>query len=176
MPKTRVQKEETVQHLTDKLQKARAVVFADYKGMTMSQISELRDKLREVSAEFSVTKNTLMERAAKQAGLSINNPQILEGPTATLLAYEDQISPIKALVKAFKDAGLGAVKGGFLDKEGLSTARVTQLSTLPGKEELRAQAVGLIASPLRGIVGVLSANLRNLVIVLDQVKVAKGGE
>src|SRR5437867_1784695 len=105
MPKTRQQKEETVVVLTDKLARAKSVVFADYRGLTMKQLSDLRKKLREVNGELTIAKNTLLKRA---------NPDLnLEGPTATLLAYDDEISPIKILVKALKDSGLGKVKSGF---------------------------------------------------------------
>ena|SRR5579884_684948 len=175
MPKTRVQKEETVASLTDKLGRARSVVFTDYKGMTMVQLSELRKTLRDQSAEFSVTKNNLMTLALKNAGFEVDE-KVLDGPTATLFAFEDEISPIKALVKAFKDNSVGSVKGGLLNGEYLDQYRVITLSTLPSKEELRAKVVGGLGAPLYGIVGVLQANLRNLVYALEQIRVSRGGE
>ena len=96
--KTRQQKEETVAKLVEKLGKAKAIVFADYKGLSMKQLSDLRNSLSDVNGEFNITKNTLLKRAMPEANL--------EGPTATLFAYDDEISPIKILVKAFKDATL----------------------------------------------------------------------
>lgn len=178
MPKTRVQKEEAVVKLKEKLEKAKALVFADYqqaggsatKGLNMSQLSDLRNKLREVNAEFSVTKNSLLKIALPSLPDSS-----LVGPTGTLFAYDDQITPIKLLVKVFKDAGTGKVKFGFLDGEALDEAKIMQLSTLPSKDELRAKMVGVLASPLSGMVTVLQGNLRNLVYALDGIRKSKGG-
>ena len=175
MPKTRIQKEETVTNLTEKLGRSRLVVFANYQGMTMVQLSELRKALRVQSAEFSITKNNLMTLALKNASLDIDSA-VLDGPTVTLFAFEDELSPIKAMVKAFKDANVGSVKGGLLNGEYLDQQRVTTLSTLPSKDELRAKVVGSLGAPLYGIVGVLQANIRNLVYALDQIRVSKGGE
>jgi large subunit ribosomal protein L10 len=175
MPKTRIQKEETVTRLTDKLSRSKSVVFANYQGMTMTQLSELRKQLREQSAEFSITKNNLIKIALKNARLDIENSAI-EGPTATLFSFEDEISPIKALTKSFKDSSIGSVKGGVLNGEYLDQYKVTKLASLPSKDELRAQAVGALGAPLYGIVSVLQANIRNLVYALDQIRVSRGGE
>lgn len=162
MPKTRLQKIEAVTKLQEKLGRAKALVFADYKGLNMSQLSDLRNKLRDQNAEFSITKNSLLVRALPTADL--------KGPTATLFAYDDQITPIKTLVKTFKDLGLGKVKFGFLGSDALDEAKILSLSTLPSKNELRTQTVGVLVAPLQGMVGVLQANLRNLVYTLSEIK------
>lgn len=167
MPKTRAQKEGIVKDLSEKFSRAAAVVFADYKGLTMFQLSQLRHKLDEVQAEFTVTKNTLLKKA---------NPEVeMTGPTATLFAFDDQISPIKLLVKALKDAGIGKVKSGFLGQDLLDEAKILQLAALPGRDELRVKTVGILAAPLQGIVSVLSGNLRNLVYALNQIQLQRGG-
>lgn len=162
MPKTRIEKEQAVVQLQDKLKRAKALVFTDYKGLTMSQLSDLRNKLREVNGEFAITKNTLLKRALP--GSSLN------GPTATLFAYDDEISPIKILVKALKDFAKGNVKSGFLGSEALDEQKILHLSTLPSKDELRAKTVGILVAPIKGILSVLQGNLRNLVYVLEQIK------
>ena len=161
MAKTRAQKEETVQILSDKLAKAKSVVFADYRGLTMKQLSDLRNKLRDQQSEFSITKNSLLKRALPTSSFS--------GPTATLFAYDDEISPIKLLVKTLKDAGIGKVKAGLLGTESLDEFKVNQLASLPAKDELRAKTVGILVAPIQGIVSVLQGNLRNLVYVLSQI-------
>lgn len=167
MPKTRQQKEETVTKLAEKLSRAKAIVFTDYQGLNMKALSDLRNKLRDQNAEFSITKNTLLKRA---------KPEVeLEGPTATLFAYDDEISPIKILVKALKDASIGKVKSGFLGTDVLDAAKITQLSTLPSKDELRGKVVGVLVAPLTGIVSVLQGNLRNLVYALSEIQKKKGG-
>lgn len=174
MAKTRQQKEEAVIKLTEKLGRAKAVIFADYKGLSMKQLSDLRDKLREVQGEFSVTKNTLLSRSLPTTNYQL--PTDLEGPTATLFAYDDEISPIKILVKTLKDAALGKIKAGFLGDTALDEAKILQLSTLPTKDELRGKTVGVLVAPLQGMVGVLNANLRNLVYALNQIKLQRGGD
>lgn len=168
MPKTRAQKEQAVVKLQEKLAKAKALVFADYRGLTMKQLSELRNKLREQNAELTVTKNTLLNLALPTTNYQL--PTNLEGPTATLFAYDDQITPIKILVKAFKDFAIGKVRVGFLGQEVLDEAKILYLSTLPAKDELRGKIVGVLVAPLQGMISVLSGNLRNLVYALSEIK------
>lgn len=167
MAKTRQQKEEIVAKLSEKLGRARAVVFADYKGLTMKQLSDLRNKLHDLNSEFAITKNTLLKKALPQVEL--------EGPTATLFAYDDEISPIKILVKVLKDIALGKVKSGFLGNMSLDEAKILQLATLPTKDELRAKTVGILVAPLQGIISVLGGNLRNLVYAVSEIKKMRGG-
>lgn len=167
MAKTRQQKQAEVVRLQEKIRQARAYVFADYRGLTMKQLSELRNKLSDVNGEFTITKNTLLEHALPESKF--------EGPTATLFAYDDEISPIKILVKTLKDAALGKIKSGFLGTDVLDEAKIIQLSTLPTKDELRGKTVGVLVAPLQGMVGVLQANLSNLVYALSEIQKVKGG-
>ncbi|MBI2593537.1 50S ribosomal protein L10 [Candidatus Daviesbacteria bacterium] len=148
MPKTKQQKIDIVAALRDRIAKSKSIVFADYKGMNMAQLSALRTQLEDLSAQFTVTKNNLIKIALKENGLKADDA-IFEGPVA---------------------------RAGFLNGEYLTDAQVNQLAQLPGKDELRAKIVGSLGSPLYGIVGVLQANLRNLVYALDAIRVQKGGE
>jgi len=173
MAKTRAQKEQTKDILSQKLRDSKSIIFADYRGLNMSQLADLRTKLREQEAEFTITKNTLMGIAFKEVNLPTPPKEIEEGPTATLFTFGDEIAPIKTLVKALKEAQIGKIKGGIVDGEIMDSFSVIRLSNLPGKLELRGQVVGLIASPLQGMVGVLQANLRNLVYALNQIKEQK---
>src|SRR3989338_10086583 len=109
MPKTKQQKIEAVTKLEEQLGRAKALVFADYKGLTMSQLSDLRNKLREQNAQLAITKNTILERALPSTNYQLPTTNF-NGPTATLFAYDDAVSPIKILVKAFKDMGFGKFK------------------------------------------------------------------
>lgn len=167
MPKTRQQKEQTVHNLTEKLQKAKSVVFADFRGLSMKQLSELRSKLRELDAEFTITKNTLLDLALPDTNF--------KGPTAALFAYDDEISPMKILVKTLTDTGIGKVKMGFLGTAALDEGTILKLATLPSKDELRAKTVAVLVAPLQGMVAVLQANLRNLVYALSEIQKTKGG-
>lgn len=173
MPKTKQQKADIVTDLKERLTKSKSLVFTDYKGMTMSQLSTLRNQLSDLSAEFSITKNNLLKIALNDSQLTINDERIFEGPIATLFSYGDEIAGIKALAKAIKDNGIGKTKAGFLDGEFLTADQVNKLALLPTKDELRAKIVGALGSPLYGIVGVLQANLRNLVYALNAIKEQK---
>lgn len=172
MPKTRAQKEVQLKKLTEDLSAAKAVVFTDYKGMTMGQLSDLRNRLYDQKAQFSITKNTLLSIALKETGKPETS---FKGPVGTLFAYDDEITPIKTLVKALKDFGIGKIKSGILGTESLDSSKVQQLSTLPSRDELRGKVVGVLAAPLQGIVGVLQGNLRNLVYALSEIQKQRGG-
>lgn len=173
MPKTRKQKEDIVTDLKDRLSKSKSLVFTDYKGMTMSQMSALRDQISDLSAEFTITKNNLLKIALKESGIELKDDAVFEGPIATLFSYGDEIAGIKVLAKAIKDNGIGKTKAGYLDGEFLTAEEVNKLAALPSKDELRAKIVGALGSPLYGIVGVLQANLRNLVYALNAIKEQK---
>ncbi|MDD2823513.1 MAG: 50S ribosomal protein L10 [Candidatus Daviesbacteria bacterium] len=174
--KTRAQKEESVKNLTEKFKAAKTVVFTDYRGMTMNQLSDLRNKLAESDAELEITKNTLVHIALDEAGLTGETDNIAQGPTATLFGFGDEILPIKTLTKAIKDNQVGVIKGGFLNGGFMEATNITRLSNLPSKLELQAKIVGSLSSPLYGMVNVLQGNLRNLVYALDQIRISKGGE
>lgn len=169
MPKTRAQKEQIVIQLKEKLASAKSIVFADYRGLTMKQLSDLRENLSKVGGEFNITKNTLLKIALPDSDF--------EGPTATLIAYDDEISPIKILAKALKDAGIGSIKAGFFEGQFQDQETILRLAALPTKLELYAKTVEVLVAPLHGIVGVLQANIRNLVYAVDQIRLTeqKGG-
>lgn len=175
MPKTRQQKIETVKKLADKLKTAKSLVFADYRGLKMSQLAEIRKSLRVEQAEFSVTKNSLLKRAFEQTEKRFEDQSLFEGPIATLFSFDDEITPIKLLVKALKDAQIGKIKAGFLGQEFLSDIKINNLANLPSKQELQAKIVGVLAAPIQGMVSVLNGNLRNLVYALEQIRISKGG-
>ena len=168
-PKSRVKKEQTVTELKNKLEKAKSVVLTDNSGLSVTQTSELKNKLRGVDAEMIAAKNTLLKIAAKETGHDVPE-EVLEGPTAALFAYSDEVSPIKELTTFAKANEKPVVKAGFLGTTLLSVERVTALAKLPSKETLRGQVVGGLYSPLYGIVGVLNANIRNLVYTINAIK------
>jgi len=175
MPKTKAQKRIDVAELTEKLRASKSVVLANYQGMTMVQLSELRLKLADQDAEFSVTKNNLLKIALKDADYEGLDDSALAGATATLMSFGDEILPIKTLAKAIKDNQIGSVKSGFLNRSILTGKEIELLATLPSKDELRGKLVGTLGAPLYGIVGVLQANLRNLVYVLNEIKSQASG-
>jgi large subunit ribosomal protein L10 len=169
----RIKKEETVSKLAEKLRKAKSIILADYSGLDVASFSDVKNQLEKDEAEFTVAKNTLLHLAAKKAGVEIPT-EALKGSTAIVLAYGDEITPIKDLARLEKQYDKPTPKIGFLGKDLLPVERIKQLANLPSKDELKAKVVGTLNSPIYGLVGVLNGNLRNLVYVLSQVQKSKG--
>lgn len=159
---------QTVASLAEKIKDAKTLAFADYRGLTVNQISDLRNKVKAAGGEVIVTKNSLIKRALAKNQLPAATEQ-LTGPTAAVFAYEDEIAPVRAVAESAKATGLPSFKFGFFGKSLLDSAGLSELAAIPSKPELAAKVVGTLSSPLYGIVTVLAANIRNFVSVLDQV-------
>src|SRR6266516_4685712 len=160
-------KERVVAELTERLRSAETLIVADYRGLTVSEIGELRGKLLEHGARFSVVKNTLTKRAAESAGIE---PllSLIDGPTAIafLETGGDPVAVAKALDEAVRARTL-TLKGGLLEGNELTAEDVRQLAKLPPAEMLRAQLVGSVAGPMTTVVGLFAAPMRDLVGVLQ---------
>lgn len=159
---------EAVQSLSGKVQRAKTIAFVNYHGLTVNQISALRDKIKEAGGEIAIAKNTLVNIALLANHLPDSTSQ-LAGPTATVFSYEDEIAPLKAIAQNIKTLGLPKFKFGFFQHDLLNAVALENLANMPSKEVLQGQIVGLLVSPIKGIVNVLNANLRNLAVVLDQI-------
>lgn len=153
----------TVSLLSEKISRAKAILFVDYRGLKHKQIEELRKTLKKLSAEFTVAKNRLMKRA-----LGKDIP--LTDTTATLFSYADEVSPLKELLKYFKIAGVGKPKAGLLGDTVLSEADVIRLAALPTRDVLLAQLVGQLNAPIQGLHYALSWNIRKLIYALNAMK------
>jgi large subunit ribosomal protein L10 len=172
---TRQRKEANVTKLQDQLGNLKLMVMTDYRGLTVPEISELRDNLRQEGITYSVTKNTLLRIAVQNTEqLKDIDPKTFVGPMALAISTEDEVAPARVVFQYAKahDALeiVGAVTG---DGQVLSPAEVKALATLPTREQLLAQVVGTIAAPLSGLVGVMGANVRGIVTVLNAIKESK---
>lgn len=160
-------KPEIVDWISEKLGKAEIAIVTDYRGLTVAEITELRRKFREQGIEYHVVKNTLAGFAANAVGKP-NISEFLEGPTAIAFGYDDVIQPAKVLQEFAKAAETPlSIKGGILGDKTLTSDEISALAKLPPKEELIGKVVGLVQSPLYGLVNVLNGNLRGLVGVLQ---------
>lgn len=164
----RNEKERVVNELTDKLKSAETLIVADYRGLTMPQIDELRTKLLEHGARFAVVKNTLTRRAAEAAGTDALLA-LLEGPTAIafLESDGDSVAVAKALVDAARDTRVLALRGGMLEGRPVEPEEIESLAKLPPVDVLRAQVLGAIAAPLTAILGLFTAPLQDLYGLID---------
>jgi large subunit ribosomal protein L10 len=161
-------KERIVAELTERLQTSETLIVADYRGLTMSQIDDLRTKLLEHGARFSVVKNTLTRRAAEAAGADALLA-MLEGPTAIafLESDGDPVAVAKALADVARTTRVLEVRGGILEGRPITEADVANLATLPPVDVVRGQVLGAVTAPLQTIVGLFAAPLQNLVGLLD---------
>ena len=162
------EKERVVAELTERLRTTETLLVADYRGLTMPQIDELRTKLIEHGARFAVVKNTLTRRAAEAAG-SDTLLALLEGPTAIafLESDGDPVAVAKALVDAARDTKVLEVRGGLLEGRPVAAAEIESLAKLPPFEVLRSQVLGAFTAPLTAIVGLFTAPLQDLYGLLD---------
>ena len=161
-------KERVVAELTERLRTSETLIVADYRGLTMPQIDELRGKLLEHGARFAVVKNTLTRRAAEAAGADALLA-LLEGPTAIafLEAEGDPVAVAKALADAARTSRVMTIRGGILEGRAIEGAAVEELAKLPPTDVLRAQVLGAITAPLTAIVGLFTAPLQDLYGLLD---------
>ncbi|MCC7363252.1 MAG: 50S ribosomal protein L10 [Dehalococcoidia bacterium] len=147
--------------ITDRMQRASIAISADYRGLTVAQITELRRALRPADCEVKVVKNTLAGMAAKDAGRP-EMSDIVQGPTALAIGFGDPIAPVKLLTEHLRAKRLTIdIHGGWLEGKVLSRAEVESLATMPSKEQLIADVVGKLQSPLYNFAGLLQASMRN---------------
>jgi len=168
----REEKRQAVTQLSDKLKDASLVVATDYRGLTVEEITQLRNELRSVSSEYKVVKNTLLKRAT--AGTSIEPlHQHLTGPTAILVSPEDPVAPVKVLVKYLKNYSALSIKGGVLEGKALSADETQELSTLPSRQELLSKVLSLCVSPHVGLLNTLNGIAQKFVRVLHAIEQKK---
>jgi large subunit ribosomal protein L10 len=164
----RQDKERIVSELAERLKGSQSLLVADYRGLSMPEIDELRTKLLETGARFSVVKNTLTRLAAEQAGAT-QLLELIDGPTA--IAFIDAEGDSAAAAKILNDTARAhdvlVIRGGLLEGDTVSDVEVKRLATLPPTDVLRAQLASAVAAPLTTIVGLFTAPLRDLVNVLD---------
>lgn len=172
---TRQEKEQAVTQLQDELARLKLVVLTDYRGLSVTEISELRDKLRAEGMSYRVTKNTLLRIAAKNTpSLSAVDPTTFTGPMALAISTTDEVAPARVVFQYAKEHQALEIVGALTGEgELLSVAQVKALATLPTREQLLGQLVGTLAAPMSSLVGVMGANVRSIVLVLNAIKAVK---
>ena len=162
------EKERVVEQLAERLRSTDTLMVADYRGLTMPEIDELRGKLLEAGARFTVVKNTLTRLAAEQAGTT-DVLELIEGPTAIAFieAEGDPAAVAKVLNDTARTNDVLVIRGGLLDGSLVGDAEIKRLATLPPADVLRAQLAGAVLAPLTTVVGLFTAPLRDVVGVID---------
>jgi large subunit ribosomal protein L10 len=164
----RSDKERVVAQLAQRLRDADTLMVADYRGLSMLEIDELRSRLLEAGARFTVVKNTLTKLAAEEAG-SRDVLELIEGPTAIafLESGGDPAAVAKVLHETARSHNVLVIRGGLLEGKLVGDEEIRRLATLPPTDVLRAQLAGSVAAPLTTVVGIFAAPLRDLVGILD---------
>jgi large subunit ribosomal protein L10 len=164
----RIEKEQVVAELVERLRTSDTLFVADYRGLTNQQIDGVRGELLKHGARFSVVKNTLTRRAAEAAGVT-ELEEFLQGPTAIAFigGEADMVAVAKTLNDTARATRILALRGGLLQGRSVTAEQVRDLATLPPAEVLRGQILGAVAAPLYAVVGLFVAPLRDLVNVID---------
>ncbi|CAA9465120.1 MAG: LSU ribosomal protein L10p (P0) [uncultured Solirubrobacteraceae bacterium] len=168
----RDEKAAVIEDVVARIEESEAIFAVDYRGMSVAQAAELRTRLRDADARFSVVKNTLTERAADQAGAEGLKP-MLEGPTAMTFVKGDAALAAKTLSDFRRSTGgLVVFKGGWMNGSALTPEQVDEIAKLPSREVLYGRLVGMVASPLTGLAGALGGLIgglaRQLQAISDQ--------
>ncbi len=168
----RDQKAVAIAEIATQIDESEAIFAVDYRGITVAQVAELRAKLRESDATFKVVKNSLTERAADQVGADTLK-EFLSGPTALTFVRGDVATAAKAVADYGRATQLLPFKGGLMEGSTLDVEQIRSLSRLPSREVLYGQLVGVVASPVSGLVRTLNALLSGVAVALGQVQAKK---
>jgi len=157
-----------VEQIKDKWSRAEAVILAEYRGLTVFELTELRRALRQEKMEFKVYKNRLVKQALNNEKPDLD--EYLEGPVGFTFSYDDPAAPARILAGFAKEHEHLVLKAGVVAGEVLNKERVDYLATVPGREELLQRLVSAMSSPMSSLVRVLQGPLQNMVRVLQQIK------
>ena len=165
-------KQVVIDEIREKFERSQSVILLDYIGLTVEEVTDLRNKFRAANVEFKVLKNTMIHRAATEMQLEGLDPY-LEGPTAAIFSYEDPTAGARIVLDFIQKTKKTEVKCGVIGSKTVDAKGVEALSKVPSKEILVAQLLGVMNGPARGLVTVLSGTARGLVTVLDAIKTRK---
>ncbi|MFW6013068.1 MAG: 50S ribosomal protein L10 [Candidatus Bipolaricaulota bacterium] len=163
------EKRQEVKKLTDKFERAQALVLSDYRGLNANDMNEMREYFSKRDIEYRVVKNTLAAIAAVNAELD-GLPELMEGPTGIALGYDDPVLPFQIAKKCQEDFAEYSTKGGVLEQELVPPSELEEIAALSSKDELYGKVAVALQAPVRKIAVALKDKLNQLVRVLDQVR------
>lgn len=170
MPLTREKKSVILKDLVDHMKDAKAVVFADFQGLSVKDLKNLRKQMKEKGVSYKVAKKTLISIAAKENGYPELPAEVLAGPIGAAFSMDDEISAAKIIHQFAKKNTNLKLRGALLEGRVLSIAQTQELATIPSKEELISKLIYLVKYPIQGFHGVLNNTLAGFVRVLNAVK------
>lgn len=155
--------------MADGIRTAKAVVFANFQGLKVSESEDLRRQCRAQAIGLVASKKTLLQRALAEIGFNLET-KTYPGGVAAVCGQEDEVAPAQIVANFAKKHEVVTIFGGILEGKLIDAAKVKELALLPSKQELLAKLVGSINAPVSGLVNVLAGNLRGLVNVLNAIK------
>ena len=155
------QKEEEVNDLVERMKDAKLILFADYRGINVEDVTKLRANLRKTNSEYKIVKNNISRRALEKCGIEELN-EAVEGPTAVIIGHEDYLEPAKAIYEYTKDHDFYKIKGGVVEGKVMTAEEIITLAKLPSRETL----IGMLAG---GLLGTIS----KFAVAIDQVRLQK---
>jgi large subunit ribosomal protein L10 len=170
--KTKAQKAEQLKEIKAQLDGAKAILLVDFNGLTVSQDTDLRRKMRAAGVVYTVHKNTLIGIAAKECGIE-GLDQFLSHNTALAISKDDVVAPAKIAVEFAKKNEALKIKAGLLNNKLMSQDEIKALAALPSKEVLLAKMLSSMNAPISGLVNVLQGTIRNAVYVLEAIRKQK---
>lgn len=169
---TKAFKQNKIESIKDKIAKAKVAIVTEYKGFSVDEITTLRRKLQKEGSDYTVTKNTLAKLAVKGTEYEVLT-EVMKGPIALALGFEDEVSSAKIVANFIKEAKKGEIIAAALDGKLLSAAEAKALANLPSREEIYAKMLGCINSPASGIANTTNGVLTKLVRTMAAVRDAK---
>lgn len=161
-----------LEELTQKMKDAKAIYISDYKGMTVAQMTSFRKKIRDAGLHFNVVKNTMTKLALEKNGY-FGMEEILKGPTAIAIGYQDPVLPAKIIKESFDQVGLPIIKGGFLEGKSVSKEEIEKIADLPPKDVILGQLMGTFAAPITSFMAVGKNILSGFLRVMIAIKESK---
>lgn len=172
MPLTKDQKKSIIDELSESFAKQKAMVFVDIFGLKNKELLDLRRRLKKIGARLTIAKKTLAGLASKEKGIDIDFRKIT-GEAAIVFGFEDEVSPMKAVYDFVKLNPKTVILGGYSGNQLIDATTVNVLALIPPKPVLLSRLLGSMKSPISGFYNVMSGNLRNLVVVLNEISKVK---
>lgn len=169
MPITRQQKEEILKDLVERMKAAKSVVFADYKGLSVKDVKEMRKQMKEKGVSFQVAKKTLFRIAAKESGFGDVPDEVLEGPVGAAFSMEDELAAANIIHKFSRKKKNLKLRGALFEGRVLSLSETKVLATMPSKDELIGKLIYLVKYPIQGFHGVLYNTMAGFVRSLNAI-------
>lgn len=173
MPKQ--EKIDAVEGVKEKLSRAKSVIVTDYRGLTVAQMTDLRNKLRAEGAEYKIVKNRLAKIALKDSGMNTMD-EALKGTTGLAFGIKDPVGPAKVVAAYAKDNEKFKIIAGLMDNRLLTAAEIGELAKTPSREVLLSRMLGSLTSPVQKLAFGLNQTAAKIVYAIDAVRRLKGGE